>query len=226
MEIHSQNALAATAANRSAEPAPNRSPVVSSDFETFLVMLTTQLENQDPLNPIESQDFAVQLATFSGVEQQVLTNDLLGELKGALGASDLAQLAGWVGREARVNAPVSFQGRPVDIGIDAIPGSDRAELVVRNGFGFEVAREQVPMLSGTFPWAAIGPGGVPLPYGEYNLELESFSGGELTGVGSVAHYSRVTEARQGAGGVELVMAGGQVVPAENVSGLREPDSEL
>ena len=44
---------------------------LSSDFETFLRMLTTQLQNQDPLNPVDSADFAVQLATFSSVEQQV-----------------------------------------------------------------------------------------------------------------------------------------------------------
>ena len=40
----------------------------TSDFETFLKMLTVQLENQDPLNPMESTEFAVQLATFSGAE--------------------------------------------------------------------------------------------------------------------------------------------------------------
>ena len=50
---------------------------ISSDFETFLKMLTVQMKNQDPLNPVESTDYATQLATFSGVEQAVLTNDLL-----------------------------------------------------------------------------------------------------------------------------------------------------
>ena len=47
--------------------------VISSDFETFLRMLTVQLENQDPLDPTDSADYAMQLATFSGVEQQVLS---------------------------------------------------------------------------------------------------------------------------------------------------------
>ncbi len=49
---------------------------VTSDYETFLRMLTTQLQNQDPMNPMESDDFAMQLATFSGVEQQVKTNEI------------------------------------------------------------------------------------------------------------------------------------------------------
>ena len=63
--------------------------VISSDFETFLKMLTTQMQNQDPLNPIESSDYAVQLATFSGVEQQVRTNQLLADLANQMGSSGL-----------------------------------------------------------------------------------------------------------------------------------------
>jgi len=41
--------------------------LVSSDFDTFLKMMTTQVQNQDPLNPVDSSDYAVQLATFSSV---------------------------------------------------------------------------------------------------------------------------------------------------------------
>lgn len=75
---------------------------INSDFETFLIMLTTQMQNQDPLNPIDSSDFAVQLATFSSVEQQVKTNDLLTSLGQQFELMGLSQLAGWVGMEARV----------------------------------------------------------------------------------------------------------------------------
>ena len=66
---------------------------IDSDFETFLIMLTTQMKIQDPLNPIDSSDFAVQLATFSSVEQQVKTNDLLASLGQQLGFMGLSRLA-------------------------------------------------------------------------------------------------------------------------------------
>lgn len=195
---------------------------LTSDFETFLLMLTTQLQNQDPLNPIESQDFAVQLATFSGVEQQVRTNQLLEDLAGGLGASGLSQLAGWVGMDARVTAPVEFSGAPVDIALSPRPGSDRAELIVTDTFGREVSRSQVPLGSDTLQWAATGPNGQPLPYGTYGLTLESFGQGQALGVQPVAHYSRIVEARQGAEGIELVIAGSAVVSADDVTGLRDP----
>ena len=48
-----------------------------SNFETFLQLLTTQLKNQDPLSPLDSNDFTAQLTQMAGVEQQLLTNDLL-----------------------------------------------------------------------------------------------------------------------------------------------------
>src|SRR5690606_40471353 len=100
------------------------------DFQTFLKMLTTQIKHQDPLNPMESTDFAVQLATFSGVEQQVRTNQLLEDLAVSLGLSGVGKYAGWIGREARVAAPAWFDGTPVSVLVQPRSGADAAQLVV------------------------------------------------------------------------------------------------
>lgn len=62
------NATSVTAASGAANWAAGtgQTAKITSDFNTFLRMLTVQMQNQDPLKPIESSDFAVQLATFSG----------------------------------------------------------------------------------------------------------------------------------------------------------------
>ncbi len=215
--VSSPQATQATSAERQ-----SASDALSSDFETFLLMLTTQLENQDPLNPIESQDFAVQLATFSGVEQQVRTNDLLESLVGELGAGGLSQLASWVGMEARVKAPVFFDGAPIDIAVEPDPGSDAAQLVVTNSFGTEVARYDVPIGVDQIEWVGVGPNGQPLPSGNYTLQLASLNQGEITSTRDISQYTRILEARQGVNGIELVINGGLVVPSESVTGLRSP----
>lgn len=75
MEI-SQNTSSAQASNSGFGTAATSS-VLSSDFEVFLQMLTAQAEYQDPLEPIDSSEYAAQLAQFSMVEQQVMTNDLM-----------------------------------------------------------------------------------------------------------------------------------------------------
>ena len=81
-----------------------------TNYQTFLKMMTTQIKNQDPLNPMSSDQLAVQLATFSGVEQQTKTNDLLTQMmtQNSLGA--MSQVVGWVGKEARLAAPAYFDG--------------------------------------------------------------------------------------------------------------------
>jgi flagellar basal-body rod modification protein FlgD len=222
MDALTQTSAAQSVSLAQTTNAANQTSALSSDFETFLLMLTTQMENQDPLNPVESEDFAVQLATFSGVEQQVKTNDLLENLAGGLGATGLAQLAGWVGMEGRVSSPVAFNGTPVDLAPVPAPGADAVELVVRDTFGNQVARESVPLGQDTIQWAGIGQTGAPLLSGNYTLQLASYSNGELLGVSEVAHYARINEARQGTNGVELVMDGGTVVPSDGVTALRDP----
>ena len=224
MEVQSQSIAQTAPATGQNGQQQDTSSALSSDFETFLLMLTTQMENQDPLNPIESQDFAVQLATFSGVEQQVRTNDLLENLAGGMGLTGLSQLAGWVGMEARISAPAVFDGSPIELAPDADPGADAAELIVQNTFGQEVSRQQLPLSAETIEWAGVGDGGVPLEPGEYSFQIASYSQGEVTSVRSVPHYAEINEARQAVDGIELVTRGGVVVPSEEVTALRAPDA--
>jgi flagellar basal-body rod modification protein FlgD len=96
---------------------------ITSDFTTFLKMLTVQMQNQDPLNPIDSSDYAVQLATFSGVEQQVQTNQLLAEMTARFNQMGMSEMAGWIGQEARSNAVVTFDGDPVTLSPNPVLGS-------------------------------------------------------------------------------------------------------
>lgn len=75
--------------------------MLASNFETFLSLLTSQLKNQDPLSPVDSNQFTAQLTQMAGVEQQLLTNDLLKALVAAQGGGgDLAQASNYIGRTA------------------------------------------------------------------------------------------------------------------------------
>jgi flagellar basal-body rod modification protein FlgD len=185
-------------------------------------MLTAQMQNQDPLNPIESADYATQLATFSGVEQQMLTNDLLTSLGGQMAVLGMSQLAGWVGQEARANAPVWMDGDPVTMQLSPAIGADRAVLVVRNASGALVSREDVPTTPGLYDWLGGDAAGDPLPEGRYTLSLESFSGETLLGESPVESYARIIEARNGPSGATLVLEGGVEVPSSFITALRVP----
>lgn len=197
-------------------------PRISSDFDTFLKMLTAQMQNQDPLNPIDSADYATQLATFSGVEQQMRTNDLLASLGGQMAVLGMSQLAGWVGQEARAASPVWMDGDPVTMQLTPAIGADRAVLVVRNASGTLVSREDVPIAPGLYDWLGGDAAGDPLPQGKYSLSLESYSGETLLGESPVESYARIIEARNGPAGATLVLEGGIEVPSAVITALRVP----
>ncbi|RZJ80718.1 MAG: flagellar hook assembly protein FlgD, partial [Brevundimonas sp.] len=74
--------------------------MLASNFETFLSLLTSQLKNQDPLSPVDSNQFTAQLTQMAGVEQQLLTNDLLTSLLSAQQGAGLTGAANYIGKEA------------------------------------------------------------------------------------------------------------------------------
>lgn len=195
---------------------------ISSDFDTFLQMLTAQMRYQDPLNPVESTDFATQLATFSGVEQAVLTNDLLKELTTQMNSSGLADMAAWVGREARAAAPAYFEGEPLTLAPNPPAVADSAEIVVRNANGEVVQQLAVPPTPEAITWAGVGPDGQPFPAGQYTFELISVSEGAVVAEDIVEVYNSVTEVRMLEGQTLLILKGGAAIPASEVTALRDP----
>lgn len=190
-----------------------------SDYQTFLTMLTVQMQNQDPLKPMAATDFAEQLATFAAVEQQTQTNRLLTALVNRAG---LADMGAWVGMEARIDGEGWFSGTPVTLNPSPAPGSDRAILVVTDAMGAVVDRRQLPLGGGTHQWPGTGSDGMPLPAGRYNFMLESRSGDQVLSTESVPVYMPIHEVRTGGEGPLLVLPGGMVVDSLRVSGLRQP----
>lgn len=194
-------------------------PVQSQEYLTFLNMLTVQMRNQDPLNPMSSTDFAVQLATFSSVEQQVQTNQLLAQIANREG---LAEMGSWVGMDVRVGGGLWFSGAPIDLTPEPALGADRVELIVRDAFGSEVDRRTLPPHADGYLWNGIGGAGFALPAGQYHFDLVSYEAGEVIDVIPVAGYQQVSELRIENGQVRLVFPGGQARDLTEVSGLRRP----
>lgn len=193
--------------------------VPGSDFQTFLRMLTVQMQNQDPLNPMNASDFAVQLATFSGVEQQTYTNQLLSSL---LTRTGLADLGAWVGMDARIFGGAWFDGNAVALEPDPTLGADAATLIVRNASGAIVDSRALPPIAQSYAWDGQTGSGTRLPEGRYSFELQSSTGGEVIDTQPVASYQRILEARQEDGGTIVVLPGGLYAESSTISGLRRP----
>ena len=196
--------------------------VISSDFETFLRMLTVQMENQDPLAPTEASEYAAQLATFSGVEQQVLTNDLLQSLMVQMNTTGLAQMGDWVGRDARAPMPAYFDGAPITIVPNPAATAVKVELAVYDSDGNEVERTEIPKSTDPIEWAGVGPNGAPFANGVYSFRvISSDANGEVMMNDLADVYASVREVQSENGQSVLVMNGGVSILATEVSALRD-----
>jgi flagellar basal-body rod modification protein FlgD len=99
--LKTASSLQATAAAATSKVEQDRK-TIAGNFDAFLSLLTTQLKNQSPLDPLDANQFTQQLVQFSGVEQQLKSNDLLtsisknlgGGSDGKLGAASAASLIG------------------------------------------------------------------------------------------------------------------------------------
>lgn len=200
--------------------AQQTSSATSSDYETFLLMLTTQLENQDPTDPADADELAVQLATFSGVEQQTYTNELLNDLIEQTSVSSLAELGGWVGREVLAGGPTTFDGSPVDLEVTVPALADKAELVVYRDDGTEVQRLPLDDTSSSISWAGTDQSGTPMPVGTYWFGVEATSLGQPLSGGTVSTYRAIDEVRVGSPSSILITKAGDEIELTDVVALR------
>jgi flagellar basal-body rod modification protein FlgD len=110
---------------------------LANNSQTFLTLLTTQLQNQDPLNPLDTNQFTSQLTQMSGVEQQLLGNQLLQQLVSEQGG--LTQAAGLIGKT--ITAPGAASSDPAITGVvTAVQQSDGQTMLTVGG-------AQVPLTS-------------------------------------------------------------------------------
>ncbi|MGB0960614.1 MAG: flagellar hook capping FlgD N-terminal domain-containing protein [Halocynthiibacter sp.] len=209
-----------TGADANTVPNAPKKQAISSDYETFLHMLTVQMKNQDPLNPVESADFAVQLATFSNVEQQIRTNQLLTGLTDTLGQSRISNLGSWVGMQARAPMPVSFSGDPIDVTPRFSKDVESATAVIKSSSGTIYREVSIPTTAKTFTWDGKDDSGNLVPMGDYQIEIESYEGDKIVEKNMAQSYGEIIEARYQDGGVELVFANGHAVKEAEITGVR------
>jgi len=215
-------AATTTQSNSISRQAGEAADVFQADFETFLKLLTTQLQFQDPLQPLESTQFVAQLAQFSTVEQQIQTNTALGRILDAMGASGAGALGAWLGKEVRGASATTHEGGPLEAFIVDPPlAAESAQFVVRGVDGSIIRRVDIDPRSDTVVWDGRNDLGEPAPSGTYAFEARySFTGGE-TEVKPAEVFSRVVEARRNSDdSVSLVLESGLVIPASDVTALR------
>src|SRR3954470_932739 len=147
---------------------------LAGNFQTFLTLLTTQLQNQNPLDPLDTNQFTQQLVQFAGVEQQLKTNDQLASLLTMQQATQSTQALAFVGKTAVVSgstATLSSSKATWDL---SVPKSCTMTATITNSVGQTVFSGTYNASAGDnqpYAWNGQGSDGTQWPDGQYKLTV-------------------------------------------------------
>lgn len=152
------------------------SPGIADNFQTFLTLLTTQLKNQNPLDPLDTNQFTQQLVQFAGVEQQLKQNESLSSLVKLQTSAQATQALNFVGATAIVDgSKANYDGKtsakwslstdkPVSAQV-SIQSATTGQTVYSGKFTINAGQNQA------FAWDGKGNDGAQYTAGDYKLSI-------------------------------------------------------
>jgi len=198
---------------------------LAEDFDDFLTLLTTQLQHQDPLAPMDSTEFTNQIVQFSQVEQQINLNQKLDDLV-ALQLSSISSVAlGYVGMDiSYLSAEMNYDGStPVTVNYSLSDAALNAKINIRDETGELVYSGTVPKEAGRheFVWNGLDTSGQPVEEGTYSVTIDAIDENEDPIDTSTAVSGRV-HGIETQNGVIYVLVGDRAVAISSILQARLP----
>lgn len=204
------------------------SSAANLNFDTFIKLLTTQLQNQDPLDPMDGTAFTEQIATFSSLEQQIATNSHLEKLVGqdAFGAQSLA--VSYIGKEALVPGSQSqLTDGEMDFTYTMEKRSIFSEIKIVDSSGSIVKTLEGELDSGTHQvtWDGKNEDGEQLEDGKYTVFIEAAGAdGNIVPV-EIFSFAKIYAMESEGENINLVTDDGRSVNFNSVLQVREAKEE-
>jgi flagellar basal-body rod modification protein FlgD len=199
---------------------------LAESFDTFLALLTTQLKNQDPLSPLDSNQFTQQIVQMTGVEQQLLTNDLLKSLVANTtnGVSTAVSLIGKEVRAASVDAKLqdgkaewiyTIPRDANDVKLEVLDSKGKVLRVLdpANEAGRKAGDHKVA-------WDGKDSNGVKMPEGLYALRVTATDSKYLKVPATVSIEGVVSGVEQ-SNGETLITVNGTPVPWNHITTIKQ-----
>ena len=185
------------ASTAAAAPAtPDAMSQLSGNFSTFLTLLTTQLKNQDPTSPMDSNAFTQQLVMYSQVEQQIDSNANLKTLIAQGTSNAAAMTTGYLGKKVSItNGNASLTGGAANRTYTLATSAASSQLTVTDPNGKIVYTGAGETASGnhSFAWNGQDNNGNQLADGSYKLTVSAADAGGATVTSSVASAGTVSQ---------------------------------
>ena len=194
---------------------------IAGNFQSFLTLLTTQLKNQNPLDPLDTNQFTQQLVEFAGVEQQLKTNDDLTSLISLQQTAQSTQALTFVGKTAVVKGSTAALTNASATWELNIASNSTLNVSIANSTGQTVFTGQYAATAGNnqpFTWDGKGTDGTQLPDGKYTMTATATDGsgnsvGVTTAVAGVVSSVDLTQSPP------LLTIGGQTYTVNQIQSI-------
>jgi flagellar basal-body rod modification protein FlgD len=189
----------------------------------FLTLFTTQLKNQNPLDPVKNEAFVAQLAQFSQLEASTAMKTSMENMAAAMSGDRMLGAASLIGKTVSVpDGPVAVTDTTVAQGVINLPsGADGIQLQVFNDKGVLVRSQIIgaqPVGDFTLAWDGMTDGGNAAPNGTYRYVANVNSGGKMSTptVNTYATVRSVASSSTGDGTLLLEVDGGKTINLADV----------
>lgn len=193
---------------------------LSNNFDTFLQLLTTQLKNQDPTQPMDANQFTQQLVQYSQVEQQIATNSKLDNMIAAFTGNQTTTSLGYLGKTVTYDAStVSPSATGATWTFTPAQGGDYT-VRIRDINGVVVQEKKISLTANQaseYQWDGKRSDGQTMGSQPYTMELYSGSGSATTQV-AVTHKGQVSAVDMSTG-TPRVTVGALNIPLARILGI-------
>ncbi|HEY0911692.1 MAG TPA: flagellar hook capping FlgD N-terminal domain-containing protein [Bradyrhizobium sp.] len=194
---------------------------IAGNFQSFLQLLTTQLQNQNPLSPLDTNQFTQQLVEFAGVQQQLNTNDSLATLVSLQQATQATEALSYVGKTATVSGNTATMTNSQAVWAVSVPNASTMDASIASSTGQTVFTGTYQVAAGNnqpFEWNGVGTDGTKYPDGNYTMTATAKdSGGNTvavtTAVGGVVSSVDLTQSPP------LLTIGGQTYTLSQIQSI-------
>lgn len=201
---------------------------IADNFDTFLSLLTTQLQNQSPLDPLDTNQFTQQLVQFTEVEQTVKQNENLEKLIQLSAANTITNVVGFLGGEVTLSGTkAELQNGTASWNYTIDGTADEATLVVRDSNNVPVFTTSGPAPSGksTFLWDGRTDTGGVAPDGEYTLSVSAVNSSG-TALNVTTEIVGVVDGVNFSGDEPVLLIGNREVKLDEIESVKLPNAPL
>jgi len=215
--------IAVNALAGSQEKTTNSANKLAKDLDSFLLLLTSQLKNQDPLSPMDSTEFTNQLTQFAQVEQQINLNASLNNLIGLTQQSIVSNAVNYIGKTIEgESSMVPLSGGKLKAAYGLLDDAKSVSLVVRDDTGNIVFSKTGEVTKGVheFTWDGKDSSGTQLPDGSYQISVTSLAADDTPVENYVTAFGKVTGVTS-VNGTTILLIDKVGIPVDKVLSISE-----